>query len=107
MTVPFTDLDSVDLIEGSLPRLVIVTPPIADQMGQVVLTTTEGRVAQVHWSFDQWHPRCAGRRRGKDLLRAIGRTARVTPNGIRSACSGRLISEPPDGQHSCPPGPEP
>ena len=46
LTVPFTDLESVDLIEGSRPRLLVVTLPIADQVGQVVLTTTEGKVAR-------------------------------------------------------------
>ncbi len=39
MTVPFGELESVDLIEGTRPRMLVVTPPIADRVGQVVLRT--------------------------------------------------------------------
>jgi hypothetical protein len=46
MSIPFRDLESVDLIEGIRPRTLVVTPPIADRVGQVVLRTTEGRLAR-------------------------------------------------------------
>jgi hypothetical protein len=46
MTVLFRDLESVDLIEGTRPRMLVVTPPIADRVGQVVLKTIQGRIAR-------------------------------------------------------------
>ena len=46
MTVPFGELEAVDLIEGTRPRMLVVTPPIADRVGQVVLRTTDGRIAR-------------------------------------------------------------
>jgi hypothetical protein len=47
MVIPFDDLDSVDLLEGTRPRMLVITPPIADRVGQVVLRTTSGRLARL------------------------------------------------------------
>jgi hypothetical protein len=44
--LPFTSLRTVDLIEGTNPRKLLITPPVAAQRGQVVLTTSDGRVAR-------------------------------------------------------------
>jgi hypothetical protein len=44
--LPFRSLRTVDLIEGTHPRKFLITPPVAAQRGQVVLTTSDGRVAQ-------------------------------------------------------------
>jgi hypothetical protein len=46
LTVPFNDLNSVRLIIGTRPRTLIVTPPIADRVGQVELETNERRIAR-------------------------------------------------------------
>jgi hypothetical protein len=46
LSVPFNELESVDLIEGRRPRMIIVTPPIADRVGQVVLRTAQGNIAR-------------------------------------------------------------
>jgi hypothetical protein len=47
LTVPFNQLESVELIEGTRPRMLVVTPPIADRVGQVVLRTIHGQIARV------------------------------------------------------------
>jgi hypothetical protein len=44
--VPFSGINVVDLIEGIHPRKVLITPPVATQRGQVVVTTTEGQIAK-------------------------------------------------------------
>jgi hypothetical protein len=46
MIVRFNDLESVDLIEGIRPRMLVVTPPVAYRVGQVELRTIEGRIAR-------------------------------------------------------------
>jgi hypothetical protein len=46
MTVPFSDLELVELFEGTRPRMLVVTPPVADRVGQVVLRTIKGRIAK-------------------------------------------------------------
>jgi hypothetical protein len=46
MTVLFSEMQGVDLIEGTHPRKLVTTPPVAAQRGQVVVTTTEGRMAK-------------------------------------------------------------
>ncbi len=46
MTVPYTELQSVQLVPGTRRRMVVVTPPIAHRLGRVVLTTAKGRVAR-------------------------------------------------------------
>jgi hypothetical protein len=44
--VPFGELQTVELIEGTHPRRLWVTPPVAARRGQVVVTTTQGQVAK-------------------------------------------------------------
>ena len=46
MSIPFANLESVDLVEGTRPRMHVVTPAIADRVGQVTLRTTDGRLAR-------------------------------------------------------------
>jgi hypothetical protein len=46
VTVPFSELESVELVKGSRQRTVVVTPGTANQVGQVVITTVQGRVAR-------------------------------------------------------------
>jgi hypothetical protein len=46
MSVPFSDLELVELFEGTRPRMLVVTPPVADRVGQVVLRTIKGRIAK-------------------------------------------------------------
>lgn len=44
--VPFGWMRTLDLIDGTHARKVLISPPVADQRGQVVVTTTEGKVAR-------------------------------------------------------------
>ena len=46
LKVPFTELESVTLSPGTRKRMLVVTPPIANRLGTVELTTTDGRVAR-------------------------------------------------------------
>ncbi len=46
MSVPFAELQSVDLFPGSRRRMVVVTPATGNRLGVVVLTTTAGKVAR-------------------------------------------------------------
>lgn len=42
LMVPFKELRSVDLVKGTRPRMLVVTPPIAERVGRVELRTTQG-----------------------------------------------------------------
>ena len=44
--VAFSGMQVVDLIAGIHPRKVLITPPVATQRGQVVVTTTQGHIAR-------------------------------------------------------------
>jgi hypothetical protein len=46
VTVPFSELQSVELVKGSRQRTLVVTPGTANQVGQVVITNRRGRVAR-------------------------------------------------------------
>jgi len=44
--VPYGWMGALDLIEGTHPRKVLITPPVAALRGQVVVTTAEGKIAR-------------------------------------------------------------
>jgi hypothetical protein len=46
VTVPFSELRSVELVRGTRQRTLVVTPGTAQQVGQVLITTVHGRVAR-------------------------------------------------------------
>jgi len=47
LDIPFSSIHLVDLYEGSHPHKLLITPPVAAQRGQVVVTTTQGHTAKV------------------------------------------------------------